>query len=164
MGRKMRTEKKRRIKRKTDYKARILLLKAGKPRIAVRKTNKYITIQYIESKEAKDKVIKAVTSKELLKHGWEEKNSGSLKSIPAGYLTGLLLAKKIGHKEVILDAGLARNVKKSRIYAALKGLIDGGVKINCKEEVFPEEKRIKGEFLKNKINFNKIKENILKKK
>lgn len=78
----------------------------------------------------------------------------------------MLLGKKIkkANKEskAILDIGLHRNVKKSRIYAVLKGLIDTGLEIKYKKEVFPDEKRIRGEHLKNKIDFEKIKENILK--
>ena len=159
----MRTIKQRRRKGKTDYNARIKLLKSGIPRIVIRKTNQYILAQYIESEEAKDKVIIGVSSKDLLKYGWPKENQGSLKSIPAAYLTGLLLAKRIkGKGKVILDLGIMRNIKKSRIYGALKGLVDGEVEISYKDEVFPPENRIKGEHLKNKINFEDIKNKILK--
>jgi len=163
----MRTTKKRRIEKKTDYKARLILLKGRKPRVVIRKTNKYIIAQYVQSEESKDKVILGISSKDLLEHGWEKEKAGSLKSIPAGYLTGLLLGTKIHAKskeEVILDLGLIRNVKKSRVYAVLNGLVDSGIKIKHNKSVFPDEKRIKGEHLKNKINFEKIKENILKEK
>jgi len=154
----MRTVKKRRRKGKTDYNARIKLLKGRKPRIVVRKTNQYVITQYVESEEGKDSVVVAANSKELIKYGL----TGSLKSISACYLTGLLLGKKIKEKdkEAILDIGLERDVKKSRIYAVLKGLVDSGIKIKHKKENFPEEKRIKGEHLKNKIEFEKIKERI----
>jgi large subunit ribosomal protein L18 len=162
MGETMKTLKKRKSQGKTDYRARLLLLKSGKPRITARKTNKYIILSYVESKEARDKVTKSASSKELLKYGWDKEKSGSLKSITSGYLTGLLLAEKIKGKEAVFDIGLNRNVKKSRIYAALKGLVEGGVKINCRKEVFPEEERIKGKHLKNKIDFEKIKQNITK--
>jgi len=161
----MRTAKKRRIQNKTDYKARLILLKGRKPRIVVRKTNKYITAQYVISEESKDKVLIGVSSKDLLKYSWEQDHAGSLKSITAGYLTGLLLGTKIKTKEeVILDMGLIRNIKKSRIYSVLNGLVDAGIKINHNKSVFPDEKRIKGEHLKNKVNFEKVKENILKEK
>ena len=165
----MKTIKKRRIKGKTDYKARLNLLKSGLPRVIVRKTDRYVIVQYAESKEAQDFVIVAASSKELLENGWKKEQEGSLKSLPACYLTGLLLGKKIKssekkNKEVraILDTGLARNVKKGRIYAVLKGLVDSGIEIKHKKEVFPSEERIKGEHLKNKIDFEKIKNNILK--
>ncbi len=159
----MRVAKKRRIEKKTDYKARLILLKSQMPRIVVRKTNKYILAQYVQSEESRDKVIFGISSKDLLKYGWEKEKAGSLKSIPAGYLTGLLLGTKIKAKEeAILDIGMIRNVKKSRIYAVLNGLVDAGVTIKHKKEIFPDEKRIKGEHLKNKIDFEKIKGNILK--
>jgi len=157
-----RTIKKRRRKGKTDYKARINLLKSSLPRVVIRKTNRYILVQYVESDEAADKVISSASSRELFKYGWEKEKSGSLKSIPACYLTGMLMGKKIKGKEVILDIGLARDTKKGRIYAVLKGLVDSGVKIKCGKKEEPGEKRLKGEHLKNKIDFEKIKEKILK--
>lgn len=155
----LRTVKGRRRRNQTDYKARLNLLKSGLPRIVIRKTNKYVFIQYVETNEAKDKVIISISSKELLKHGWEKEKAGSLKSIPACYLTGFLFGKKIKDKEVIVDIGLIKDVKKNRIYAVLKGLIDSGVNIKHDEEkeLFPDEKRLKGEHLKNKIDFEKIK-------
>lgn len=162
----MKTIKKRRRKGKTDYKARLMLLKSALPRIVVRKTNRYIIIQYVKSKEAQDYIVTGANSKELLKYGWEKEKIGSLKSIPACYLIGFLLGnkiKKIGkNSKAILDIGLAINVKKSRIYAVLKGLIDSGIEIKHKKEIFPAEERIKGAHLKNKIDFEKIKGEILK--
>jgi len=157
--------RKRRIKGKTDYKARINLLKSGKGRIVFRKTNRYIIGQYVESKEAKDKVIVGVNSKELLKYGWPKEATGSLKSLPASYLSGFLLGKKISKKDItegIFDIGLHRSLKKSRIYSFLKGVIDADIKIKSKEELFPDEKKLRGEHMKykEKLDFDKIKQNI----
>jgi large subunit ribosomal protein L18 len=160
----MRTIKRRRKEGKTDYKARLNLLKSALPRIIIRKTNKYVIAQYIKSEEAQDSIIAGANSKELLKYGWEKENAGSLKSLSACYLTGLLLGKKIkstGENKAILDLGLARSIKKSRIYAVLKGLTDAGIEIKHKKEIFPDDKRIRGEHLKNKIDFEKIKNKIL---
>ncbi len=151
---------KRRRKGKTDYKARRGLLKSGKNRIVFRKTNKYIIGQLIKSKEARDKVIVGITSKELLKYGWPENAKGSLKSLPASYLTGYLLGKKSKGEEVVFDFGMIRNVYKSRAYGFLKGLIDSGIEIKSDKKVFPEKDRIEGKHLKNKIDFNKIKNKI----
>lgn len=162
----MKTTKKRRRKSKTDYKARLMMLKSPLHRIVIRKTNRYVVVQYVKSKESQDYIETGANSKALLKYGWEEKNAGSLKSLTACYLTGLLLGKKIKKLEkngkAIIDIGLERNIKKSRICAVLKGIIDSGIEIKCKKEIFPEEKRIRGEHLKNKIDFEKIKEEILK--
>ncbi len=161
----MRTLKRRRKEKKTDYKKRFGLLKSGKPRLVFRKTNAYVAAQYVQSEESKDKVLFGVTSKDLIKFGWPENAKGSLKSITASYLTGYLVAKKIKDKKMespIVDFGMVRVLYKNKLYAFLKGLIDGGIDISCKEEAFPEEERIKGEHLKNKISFEEIKSKIEK--
>ena len=161
----MKTLKKRRKEHKTDYLKRLKLLKSGKPRIVFRRTNRYLISQYIKSKEAKDKVILGVDSKELQTYGFPENSKGSLKSIPASYLTGLLTGKKIISKKLetpIVDFGMLRTIHKTRVYAFLKGLIDAGIKIKCPKDAFPEENKIKGENLKNKIPFEEIKSKIEK--
>lgn len=146
-----RTIKKRRRENKTDYKLRLNLLKSSHPRIVIRKTNRYFIVQVVKSEEAQDKVVIGVTSKDLLEKGWKEKMAGSLKSIPAGYLTGLLLAKKVGKGEFIIDLGLARTIRGSRIFSVVKGLIDGGLKINANKEAFPSNERLNGEHLKDEV-------------
>jgi len=159
----MKVKKRRRREGKTDYKARINLLRSGKARIVFRKTNRYVIGQYIKSKEAKDYVVVGLTSKKLLKYGWPQSALGSLKSLPACYLTGFLLGKKIldkGKEEGIFDIGLLRSIAGSRVYSFLKGVVDAGVKVGYKEEMFPEKERIEGKHLKSKIDVNKIKENI----
>ena len=164
----MKTQRKRRMQKKTDYSARIGMLKSGIPRIVARKTNKYIILQYVKSDEAKDSVLIGVTSKNLLKHGWPEKLKGSLKSISAAYLTGLLMGKKIIEKEknskTIFDIGLQRNISGGRLYAVLNGLVDSGLEISHDKKVFPSEERIKGKHLKSDLKevFDKVRKNIEK--
>ncbi|MFH1503074.1 MAG: 50S ribosomal protein L18 [Candidatus Diapherotrites archaeon] len=156
----MKVQKRRRRENKTDYLKRLKLLKGEKPRIVFRKTNRYILAQYIISKEAQDKVLVGMNSKELNNYGWPKNAQGSLKSITASYLIGYLIGKKISAKKLenpILDSGMNRVLHKNKIYAFLKGLIDSEVKISCKKELFPEESRIKGEHLKSKIPFQEIK-------
>lgn len=156
----MKTLKRRRRENKTDYLKRLKLLKSGKPRIVFRRTNRYVLAQYVTSKEARDKIVLGVSSKDLLKHGWPKDAEGSLKSIPASYLTGYLIGKKIISKELetpILDSGMLRVLHKTKVYGFLKGLIDSGIIIECKPECFPDEARIKGSHLKNKISFDEIK-------
>lgn len=160
-----RTIKRRRREGKTDYRLRMSLLKSGKPRIVVRKTNKYWIVQAVESNEAQDKVLVTISSKDLLKQGWNEKNSGSLKSVPAAHLTGMLMGKTLkGEGEYILDLGMARTLAGSRIFAVVKGLIDGGLNINANEKVFPSEERLNGEHLKDEVktNIEKVKSNLEK--
>ncbi len=134
-----RTIKRRRKEGKTDYKARLNLLKSEKGRIVVRITNRYVVVQIVESEIAQDKVIIGVSSKDLLNEGWPKELSGSLKSLPACYLTGLLLSKKSKIREAIADFGLQRNIHKGRLYAVLKGAIDGGMDIKCDEKILPDE-------------------------
>jgi len=150
--------KKRRHQGKTNYNRRLVLLKGGCLRFVVRKSNKYLVMQIVESVHAQDKVLIGISTKELLKHGWPEDRQGSLKSLGAAYLGGLLLGRKAGEKikgRVILDLGLIPNTKGSRVYAGVKGLRDSGVDISVNEEVFPEDEKInKYEFfdeVKNKI-------------
>ena len=65
------------------------------------------------------------------KYSWPE--DASRKSIPASYLTGFALAKDAissGHESAILDIGLSASSKGSRVFAALKGMIDAGLEIS----------------------------------
>jgi len=162
----MKTIKSRRRKAITNYSKRIELLKSERPRIVLRKSNKYVVAQYVTSKEAQDKILFEVSSRKLSKFGWPEK-SKSIKNLSAFYLTGLLIGKEIQDKKIeepILDLGMMRTLHKSNIFGFIKGIIDAGIEISCKEEALPDEERIKGEHLTNKIPFEKIKIAILEKK
>lgn len=155
------TQKRRRKEAKTDYNARLALLKADKPRLVIRKTNRYILTQIIESDTAQDRVTAEASSKELLAKGWPKEKEGSLKSLPAAYLTGFLLVKKLKVKlnEVVFDSGLNRNIAGSRIYAALKGAVDAGLKVPVGEKSLPSSETIeKNEKLK--TVFRKVKESL----
>ncbi len=152
----MKVAKRRRRENKTDYLARKTMLKGEKPRLVFRKTNKYVIAQYVLSKEAKDAVTIGLTSKILLKHGWPEENKGSLKSIPASYLTGYFMAKKILKDKLetpIMDLGMIRTVHKTKVFAFIKGLQDAGLEISCDEKAFPEIKgKVDIEPIKSKID------------
>ena len=141
-------DKRRRRECKTNYTKRLILLKGNYPRLVVRKTNKYLILQIIESSHAQDKVVYAVNTKELLKMGWPEAKKGSLKSVTAGYLGGLLLGNKAKElkSEIILDSGLIPNTPSSRVYAVVKGVADSGIKIKFNKEVAPSEERIKSNY------------------
>ncbi|MEX0932590.1 MAG: 50S ribosomal protein L18 [Candidatus Pacearchaeota archaeon] len=161
----MKTVKRRRKENKTDYGKRLKLLKSRKPRVVVRKTNKYVVAQYVVSPGTNDKIEINTTSKELLNNGWPKESAGSLKSIPAAYLTGLLMGKKIRDKKLespVMDFGMIRTVYKNRIFAFLKGMVDSGVDLKHDKKTFPEEERIQGKSLKKDFSneFSKIKANI----
>ncbi len=157
----MKVAKRRRRENRTNYYKRLKMLSGNLPRVVFRKTNRYVLAQLVESNDAQDRIITGINSKELLKYGWPKEKTSSLKTLPACYLIGLLFGKKIGEKDCILDIGIIRNIKKSRIYAFLKGLVDSGVKIryNEKAEIFPSKDRITGKHLKEDFSefFNKIK-------
>lgn len=61
--------------------------------------------------------------------------------------------------------GLHSSTKGSRVYAALKGIIDAGVNVPHSNEIFPKQERIIGKHIKSKIDiekhFNEIKEKII---
>jgi large subunit ribosomal protein L18 len=155
----LRTQKRRRRECKTDYKGRLSLLKSGVDRIVIRQTNKYFIVQLVTSEESKDKVLLSATSKDLIKEGLNEKFTGSLKSVTAGYLTGILFANKADKKgKYIIDLGMTRNFYGNRNYSVVKGLIDGGLKINANEKIFPSEDRLAGKHLKPEVKkeFDKV--------
>jgi len=158
MKKQKKLDKRRRLEGKTNYTKRLILLRGGYKRLVVRKTNKYIILQIVETSRAKDKVIYSVNTKELLKHGWPLDEAGSLKSLSAAYLSGLLLGKKAKEikEKIILDSGLIPNTKGSRIYAVVKGVRDSGIDISCDEKVMPSEERIKNSY----EFFEKVQNNI----
>ena len=148
MKKQRKLDKRRRLESKTNYTKRLILLKGDHLRLVVRKTNKYIILQIIDSIDAKDKVLYSVNTRDLLKQGWPEDKAGSLKSLAASYLAGLLLGKKAKElkKPVILDSGLIPNTKGSRVYAAVKGISDSGIDIKHDEKVIPSDEMIKGKY------------------
>lgn len=142
----MKIKKKRRREGKTDFGRRKEFLKSGKKRLVIRKSNKKIRAQIIESNKEGDKTLVDVTSKELREYGWE----GNFNNIPAAYLTGLLLGKKAKGKEIeecIPDLGMKKPTPNSRLYACMKGVIDASVAVPHSKRVFPSEDRIKGKHI-----------------
>jgi large subunit ribosomal protein L18 len=92
---------------RTDYLHRLKLLKGKRPRLVVRRSLKNLLVQLVEFNPDGDKVISSTTSKELQKQGLK----GSLKNIPAAYLTGVLAGtklKKIKVNEVVPDLVLRK--------------------------------------------------------
>ena len=163
----MKTIKRRRKSNQTDYMKRLKLLKSSRPRIVLRKTNRYIIAQYVTSKETRDKIETGIDSRQLLKHGWPEEFKGSLKSIPASYLTGFLLGKKIlkEKKETpVLDFGMTRNIHGNKMFAFMKGLVDSGIKMKHSKEIFPSEEKISGKNMREDFSktFKEIKSKIEK--
>ena len=151
---------KRRKEKKTNYIKRLALLKSEKTRLVIRKSLSNISIQFINFKPSGDETIASASSKELKKIGWSKCGN-----IPAAYLTGLLAGKKAREKnikEAVLDLGLQTSTKGSRLYAALKGVLDAGIIIPHSKEILPSEERIKGKHISEEVSkqFEDIKSKI----
>ncbi len=158
---------KRRRYGKTNYHNRLSLLISERDRIVVRKSTKGIIIQFIKHNSIGDQTFLSSISSELSKYGYNYSKS----NIPAAYLTGLLFGYKSidnGYTSGILDIGLHPSTKGSKIYAALKGMVDAGLVIPHETSVFPDEDKINGNIISeyhNKkeihIEFENAKENII---
>ncbi len=125
--------------------------------ITVNITNENTQVQILKPGMTGDKVIASAHSRYLLDKGWK----GSRKSVSAAYLTGYLAGKKAlgnGTKDAIMYTGTRRYTQ--RIAAALKGVIDAGVKVPADPETFPPDERINGEHLTVKNEVSKIKSSI----
>jgi len=141
---------KRRIKKKTNYARRLSLLKSEKTRLVIRKSLSNISIQFINFKTNGDETIATANSTELKKIGWNKTGN-----IPAAYLTGLLAGKKAKNKnikEAVLDLGLQTSTKGSRIYAALKGILDSGINVPHSKDILPSDERIRGEHISKELS------------
>jgi len=154
---------------------------APKYRLVVRFTNRDIITQIIFARIAGDVVVTSANSRELPRYGI---NHG-LTNYAAAYATGLLLARRhlkklglaskyLGKEEVDgedynvepvkdgprpfkahLDVGLVRTTTGHRVFAALKGAVDGGINVPHSETRFfgynREEKKLDGALLRKAI-------------
>jgi large subunit ribosomal protein L18 len=135
---------KRRREGKTDYRARLNLIGLDKSRLVVRITNQHTIAQIINVKVNGDETVVSAHSNELKNMGW----LGSGKNTSAAYLTGFLLGKKAlkaGITAAVLDIGIKSSTKGARIFAALKGAVDAGLKVPHGDVILPQEDRIRGE-------------------
>lgn len=133
----------RRREGKTRYGKRKRLVTSGIARFVVRPSNKHLTAQVIEARPEGDHVLVSAHSSELREFGWK----GPCGNMPAAYLTGLLAgrrAKAGGVAEAILDIGLHARGPGSRIFAATKGALDGGLAIPHDKAVLPPTERVQG--------------------
>jgi len=131
-------------------------------RLVVRFSNKDVTAQIIYSLVSGDRVLSAAYSHELKRYGAK----AGFTNYAAAYATGLLLARRLltqlgladkykGSQEAtgedfsvhyndegprpfkaVLDVGLLRTSTGARVFAAMKGALDGGLDIPHKETRF----------------------------
>ncbi len=169
-----RVQFRRRREGKTDYRKRLKLLLSRKPRVVVRKSNKYVRMQLVLADTFGDNTLVSAISSELKGYGYGYGYEGGKCNIPAAYLTGLLFgrkAKEAGFDEAILDIGLHTTLHGSKVYAALKGAIDSGMSLPHDSAVFPSKERIRGEHIAKLLqepaildNFEIVKEKIMSEK
>ncbi|KAA0009037.1 MAG: 50S ribosomal protein L18 [Thermoplasmata archaeon] len=147
----------------TDYRKRKKLLKSRKIRAVIRKSLNHIRVQFVQYKEDGDVVLASAISSDLTKYGWKKTPKDTTS---AAYLTGMLAgkrAKEKGIEECIVDIGRYTPTKGSRVFAAVKGIIDAGIMCPADESVFPSEDRILGKHLSRKpeVAVEEIKKKIL---
>lgn len=136
----------RRREGKTDYRQRLALLKSGKHRVVVRRSNKNLRVQFVRYDASGDRVVSSAMGNDLRQYGWE----GSMNNVPASYLVGLLAGKRALAQKItegVLDIGQHESVPGGTIYGALKGVLDAGVDVPHGEEVLPDEGRLHGQHI-----------------
>ncbi|MEC8789060.1 MAG: 50S ribosomal protein L18 [Candidatus Thermoplasmatota archaeon] len=152
-GTRRRSVFRRRQSGQTDYHRRLKLLRGRKARAVVRVSNTRVTCQMVNWSAGGDMVVASVTGSDLTKkYDWPA--DFSQKSVPACYLAGFALGKESiskGCTEAVLDIGLAGSTVGGRVFSALKGMIDAGMEIPHSEVVLPEDDRINGEHISDKI-------------
>jgi large subunit ribosomal protein L18 len=137
----------RRREGRTDYRHRAALIKSGVPRAVVRRSNRHMRVQFISFTDKGDVVLASAVSTELEDMGW----TGSGKSTPGAYLTGLLAGKRAiekGIAEAVLDIGLREPTKGAVVFAALRGIIDAGVEVPHGDGVLPSDDRLAGKHMR----------------
>jgi large subunit ribosomal protein L18 len=137
----------RRREGRTDYRRRAKLLSGETTRAVVRRSNKHVTVQFVAYDAKGDVVVASAVSKELEELGF----TGSGKSTPAAYLTGLLAGKRAKEKGVegaVLDIGLREPTKGAVVFAAMKGILDAGVEVPHDEKMVPSQDRINGKHMR----------------
>ena len=142
---------------KTNYKKRKIMLMSKRDFISVNVTDENTQVQILKPEISGDKVVASSHSRFLIKEGWK----GSRKNIPAAYLTGYSVGKKAlakGVNNAIVYSGTRKYTQ--RMAAAVKGVVDAGIKVPSDEETFPPEERINGDHLKVKNDIAIVKSKI----
>ncbi|MDD2626538.1 MAG: 50S ribosomal protein L18 [Candidatus Methanomethylophilus sp.] len=140
----------RRRESRTDYYTRRKLLASHETRAVVRRSNRNITVQFVDFTMTGDTVKVAADTKDLTKMGW----TFACANIPAAYLIGYsagLKAKKAGVEYAVLDIGMQNPQRGGVLFAVVKGITDAGVEIPCGEGMFPADDRINGKHIDEKM-------------
>jgi len=129
----------RRREGRTNFAKRLALVKSGKTRMVVRRSNRGVVVQFVDFDPKGDRTLLTVTGTHLAKvYKWP-----SRRNVWTAYLAGLMagtLAKKKGVKEFVLDMGMYVPSKGSVLFAAQKGAADAGLGTRFDKEKMPEAK------------------------
>nr|UXY87489.1 60S ribosomal protein L5 [Cryptomonas sp.] len=149
----------RRREGKTDYRSRKKMIcqdkrkyNSPKFRVVIRISKRNIICQFVHSRIEGDRVIDAVYSKKLKDIGIPF----GFTNFPSAYTCGLFLAKRVLAKKklnnknycsyneltsitlnAVLDIGLTRVTTGHKVFAAMKGALDGGIVIPHNEKRYP---------------------------
>jgi large subunit ribosomal protein L18 len=129
---------------KTNYRKRAAVIVGRHSFATVKVTDQNVAAQILKPTPTGDLVVASAHSHELAKHGWK----GSTNSLPACYLTGLLLGKKAlekGTSKAVLYIG--KDHFTPRVATCAKGIADSGVNIPISEESLPDFERISGQHI-----------------
>jgi len=142
----------RRREGRTDYGQRLRLLKSGKPRLVVRKSNRNTQVQLIVARPEGDHTVTNAHTSELEEFGWEAPTG----NLPAAYLAGFLAGTRAldeGHEEAVLDVGLNRVTPSNRVFAVLYGATEAGMDLPHGEEVLPSWERVRGQHIAEGVEY-----------
>jgi large subunit ribosomal protein L18 len=145
----------------TNYRRRLKILVSNKLRLVIRKSLKNIQAAIVEYDKKGDVVKVSSHSSNLKKFGWVY-NTGNL---PAAYLAGYLIGKRASAKfgDVVLDIGLNKSIRGSRVYAVLDGALDAGLKVSHSKEILPGKERITGKHIMDYARLLKKDDSLFKK-
>jgi len=131
---------------KTNYRKRAAVILGRHSFVTIKVSDQNVAAQLLKPTKTGDIVLASAHSKELAKHGWK----GAFNSLPACYLTGLLLGTKAlakGTSDAVLYIG--KDKFTTRVAACLRGVVEGGVKMPVSEDSLPADERIVGQHIAN---------------
>ncbi|MDW0283376.1 MAG: 50S ribosomal protein L18, partial [Nitrososphaeraceae archaeon] len=129
---------------KTNYRKREALLISKLDFVTIKISNQNVIAQVLKPEIQGDIVRVSTHSRELRRYGWK----GSLNSLPACFLVGLVLGRKALEKGVdkaVLYIG--NKPFTSRIAACMKGIVQAGINIPISSESYPTEHRLNGQHI-----------------
>ena len=130
----------------TNYYTRRKLLTGHVTRAVLRRSNRNVSIQFVEFNMEGDKILATASTRDLCGMGWEYTCS----TIPAAYLAGYLAGKRAlaaGIENAVLDIGMQNPKVGGVLFAALAGMCDAGLEIPHGEGILPSEDRLMGKHI-----------------